>query len=182
MYVASGIAFLDSTSTTVIRSMITKIVPATEIGKVFSVVEFLKAILTLVAPVVFGKVYEKTLRTQPNAFIFVGIGCKFMVFFTVLIIYITMTRKDTTSTENNEDSPDNISTDLKQELQPVEIVVRSEHQADITKSTISPPTDDGVEKTPMLTVHHKSEQNWFEMYDNLHLQINRVAIENIKTV
>ena len=93
IYLASGIAFLASTSTTVMRSMITKIVPSTETGRVFCVVEFLKAILPFGGLAIFGKLYAGTVGSHPNAFLFLSISLKFTTFVIVLIIYLTMRRQ-----------------------------------------------------------------------------------------
>lgn len=93
LYFACGIGFLDSTTTTVMRSMIIGVVPRTEIGRVFSVVEFFKGILSFAGPVIYGKLYEHTLRVVPEAFLYLGISCKVLVFICGIIIYIELSKK-----------------------------------------------------------------------------------------
>ena len=94
LYFAAGIGFLDSTTTTVMRSMIISVVPVTEIGKVFCVVEFFKAILALVGPSIYGFLYEKTLRTVPGAFLWLSSACKCVVFVVGLIVYFELSKRD----------------------------------------------------------------------------------------
>ena len=92
LYAGCAIAFLDSTSTTVFRSLISKIVQPDEIGKVFSVLAIFQAMLPFLGTPLFGMLYKNTVATQPNAFVFLIIAIKGLVFFVVLIVYIEMTR------------------------------------------------------------------------------------------
>ena len=94
LYLGSGIGFLDSTTTTVMRSMIIGLVPVTEIGKVFSVVEFFKGILAFAGPIIYGVLYEKTVRTVPEAFLYLITALKCLVLIASIIIYIGLMRYD----------------------------------------------------------------------------------------
>ena len=94
LYLGSGIGFLDSTTTTVMRSMIIGLVPVTEIGKVFSVVEFFKGVLRLVGPVIYGKLYEFTVRTVPQAFLYLSSTCKVLVFLTSMMVYYQLNKRE----------------------------------------------------------------------------------------
>ena len=94
LYFAAGVGFLDSTTTTVMRSMIISIVPANEIGKVFCVVEFFKGIIALTGPVIYGYLYEKTLRTCPEAFLYLSSACKCVVFIVGFIIYVQLSKRE----------------------------------------------------------------------------------------
>ena len=58
LYAGCAIAFLDSTSTTVFRSLISKIVQPDEIGKVFSVLAIFQAMLPFVGTPLFGMLYK----------------------------------------------------------------------------------------------------------------------------
>ena len=87
LYFAFGVGFLDSTTTTIMRSMIVYILPSNEVAKIFSVVEFCKNILGLIGPVVFGKIYEKTVGTFPAAFLHLGTAMKVLVFVVSLLVY-----------------------------------------------------------------------------------------------
>ena len=90
LYIGSAIAFLDSTSTTVFRSMITKIVKPDEIGKVFSVVAIFQAVLPFIGAPLFGILYKNTVSTQPNAFLFLIVALKVKVFLIVVSLYFKM--------------------------------------------------------------------------------------------
>ena len=90
LYIGSAIAFLDSTSTTVFRSMITKIVKPDEIGKVFSVVAIFQAILPFIGAPLFGILYKNTVATQPNTFLFLIVALKVLVFLIVVSLYFKM--------------------------------------------------------------------------------------------
>ena len=85
-YVASSITFLSTVSTSVLRSMITKLVSEDEIGKVFSILEFSKSIESLLCPLIYGKLYEHTLSFAPNAFLFLSMSADILVFVSLLII------------------------------------------------------------------------------------------------
>lgn len=93
LYFACGLGFLDSTTTTVMRSMIIATVPNTELGKVFSILEYAKGLLLLIGPVIYGKLYENTLRTVPEAFIYLSMVCKCFVFIAVVVILIELNKK-----------------------------------------------------------------------------------------
>ena len=83
---ASAVGFLDAVYTTLLRSMITKMVSNDEIGKVFSVVEFFKSIESFLCPIIYGKLYEHTVSTVPNAFIFLSISANALVFIALFAL------------------------------------------------------------------------------------------------
>ena len=85
-YLASSITFLSNVATSVLRSMITKLVTEDEIGKVFSVLEFFKSVESLLCPLIYGKLYEHTLAFAPNAFLFLTMSCDIFVFISLLVI------------------------------------------------------------------------------------------------
>ena len=93
LYFSFGVGFLDSTTTTVMRSMIISVVPNTEIAKVFCVVELFKGILQLIGPVIYGKLYQYTIESIPEAFLYLGIGVKALVFITGVLIYIELEKR-----------------------------------------------------------------------------------------
>ena len=92
LYIGGLIAFLDSTSTTMFRSMISKIVHANEVGKVFSIVGTFQALVPFVSGPTFGFLYKATVATFPQAFIFLIIAIKVLVFFDILAVHLTMRR------------------------------------------------------------------------------------------
>ena len=93
VYVASIICFLEATYTTVLRSMITKMVTEDEIGKVFCVLEFFKSVESLLCPIIYGKLYEKTVSYVPSAFIFLTMACHILVFIAVVVLNVSMRGK-----------------------------------------------------------------------------------------
>ena len=94
LYFASGIGFLDSTSTTVMRSMIIGLVPVSEIGKVFCIVEFTKGLLSFCGPIIYGKLYYYTVETTPQAFLYLSSCLKCLVFACSIVLYILLTKRD----------------------------------------------------------------------------------------
>jgi len=88
LYVGGLIAILDSTTTTMLRSMISKMVHANEVGSVFSIVGTFQAFIPFIAGPLYGFLYKETVATFPAAFIFVVIGLKTIVFFDVLIVHL----------------------------------------------------------------------------------------------
>ena len=93
LYFACGIGFLDSTTTTVMRSMVISIVPNNEIGKVFCVVEFFKNILGLTGNLVYGGLYYATVKTVPEAFVYLGVAVKGVVFLVGVLVYIQLNKR-----------------------------------------------------------------------------------------
>ena len=87
LYFAFGVGFLDSTTTTIMRSMIVYVLPSNEVAKIFCVIEFLKNILGLIGPVIFGKIYDKTVGAFPSAFLHLGTAMKVLVFLVSLLVY-----------------------------------------------------------------------------------------------
>ena len=94
LYFAFGVGFLDSTTTTIMRSMIVYVLPSNEVAKIFCVIEFLKNILGLIGPVVFGKMYEKTVGTFPAAFLHLGTAMKILVFVVSLLVYHELRKRN----------------------------------------------------------------------------------------
>ena len=93
LYFAFGVGFLDSTTTTIMRSMIVYVLPSNEVAKIFCVIEFWKNILGLIGPVVFGKMYEKTVGTFPAAFLHLGTAMKVLVFVVSLLVYHELSKR-----------------------------------------------------------------------------------------
>jgi hypothetical protein len=93
LYFACGIGFLDSTTTTVMRSMIISVVPNNEIGKVFCVVEFFKNILGLTGNLIYGMLYYATVKTVPAAFLYLGVAVKGVVVLVGVLVYIQLNKR-----------------------------------------------------------------------------------------
>ena len=94
LYVGGIVAFLDNTSTTMFRSLISKNVDADEIGKVFSVVGVFQALLPFASGPIFGYLYKSTVAFQPNAFLFLVISIKILLFIVVFCVNRGMIREE----------------------------------------------------------------------------------------
>ena len=68
-------------------------VPSAEIGKVFSILEVAKGITQLIAPPIYGHLYKSTLRTVPEAFLYLKIACKCLIFIAGVVILIELNKK-----------------------------------------------------------------------------------------
>ena len=108
LYVGGAIALLDSTSTTMFRSMITKLVHANEVGKVFSVVGTFQAIMPFIAGPMYGFLYRSTVSYQPAAFLFLIIAIKSVVF--VIVLFVTKLMRTIIREQRKND-------DLKKQLE-----------------------------------------------------------------
>ena len=93
LYIGGIVAFLDSSATTVFRSMISKAVEEDEIGKIFSVVGLFHAVMPFVTGPIFGYLYSTTVKNQSNAFLFLLIGTKFILFMLVILIRKSMRKE-----------------------------------------------------------------------------------------
>ena len=128
LYFASGIGFLDSTSTTVMRSMIIGLVPVSEIGKVFCIVEFMKGILSFCGPIIYGKLYYYTVETTPQAFLYLSSSLKCLVFACSIVLYILLTKRDSRikkekySHKKDDTLKDNTETQVQNEAMDIDTV------------------------------------------------------------
>lgn len=68
MYLASGIGFIGSLYGSMCRSLISKMVDKSEIGKIFAVTTALEAVSTLGAAPIYTYIYTNTYETFPSAF------------------------------------------------------------------------------------------------------------------
>ena len=117
LYVGCIVAFLDGTTTTVFRSLISKNVDADEIGKIFSVVGIFQALLPFASGPIFRSLYRSTVEYQPNAFLFLIIGIKVLLFMFVFIVNMGMLReerkeKEKLDTGNNSNEEQQLQTKL----------------------------------------------------------------------
>ena len=117
LYVGCIVAFLDGTTTTVFRSLISKNVDADEIGKIFSVVGIFQALLPFASGPIFRSLYRSTVEYQPNAFLFLIIGIKVLLFMVVFIVNMGMLReerkqKEKLDTGNNSNEEQQLQTKL----------------------------------------------------------------------
>merc|ERR1719270_1672405 len=69
VYLAAFIAFLDSTSYSMIRCMISKHVKPDEVGKILAFVGAFQAFIPIISSPVFGSIYRATLEKMPQAYL-----------------------------------------------------------------------------------------------------------------
>ena len=94
LYIGGLISFLDTSAITVFRSMISKAVNDDEIGKMFSVVGLFHALLPFATGPLFGYLYSETVEHQPNAFLFLLIIIKVILFMVVALLKKIMGKED----------------------------------------------------------------------------------------
>lgn len=94
LYIGGIISFLDTSATTVFRSMISKAVKDDEIGKMFAVVGLFHALLPFATGPIFGYLYSETVEHQPNAFLFLLIIIKVILFMVVALLKKMIGKED----------------------------------------------------------------------------------------
>ena len=93
LYVGGVIAILDSTSTTMYRSMISKNVNSDEVGKVFSIVGTFQALLPFISGPTFNFLYKSTVEDFPQAWVFLVLAIRVFNFFVLLIVNVGMKKQ-----------------------------------------------------------------------------------------
>ena len=83
VYLGAIIAFLDTTSYSMIRCMISKNVKPDEVGKILSFVGAIQAFIPMIASPIFGLIYKSTVETLPQTYLIV-IACLYFVDLCVL--------------------------------------------------------------------------------------------------
>ena len=120
LYLGCFVAFLDGTTTTVFRSLISKNVENDEIGKIFSVVGIFQALLPFASGPIFRNLYKATVESQPNAYLFLIIGIKMLLFMVVFGVNRGMLKeegkykkqKEKLDIGNNKDEAEQLQTKL----------------------------------------------------------------------
>ena len=103
LYVGGAVAILDATSTTMYRSLITKIVNPDEVGKVFSIVGTFQALLPFMSGPAYNYLYRYTVSYMPSAWIFLVIAIRLFNFSVLLIVNIGI-RRCTHTTETRKEN------------------------------------------------------------------------------
>ena len=80
----------SSTPTIVIRSLISKIVPKTELGKVFSLLSSLEAAVPLIISPIVVNIYKATIDQFPGSVFAVFSGIYALVSITLLLVYLIL--------------------------------------------------------------------------------------------
>ena len=162
LYFAAGIGFLDSTTTTVMRSMIIGVVPANEIGRVFCVLEFLKGTLSLVGPIIYATMYEQTVRTKPEAYLYLGIALKCVLFIVALVIYIELNKRENRQKMEKYSHKKDDKMKRSDKKQESGNTMKGEELTAI-ESVTPPPKYDDVATNPIIHFHHDSNQKTNEI-------------------
>ena len=84
VYLGAFIAFLDSTSYSMIRCMISKHVKPDEVGKILAFVGAFQAFIPIISSPVFGSIYRATVETMPQAYLIL-LASLFFVDWCVLV-------------------------------------------------------------------------------------------------
>ena len=102
LYIGGLVAFLDTAATTMFRSLLSKSVLADEVGKVFSVFGVFHALIPFVGGPMFGYLYRHTVEYQPNAYLFLLIAIKGLIFIIMFIINRLIPREEKCSLKQQE--------------------------------------------------------------------------------
>ena len=84
VYLGAFIAFLDSTSYSMIRCMISKHVKPDEVGKILAFVGAFQAFIPIISSPVFGSIYRATLEKMPQAYLIL-LAALFFIDWCVLV-------------------------------------------------------------------------------------------------
>ncbi|XP_068620175.1 probable peptidoglycan muropeptide transporter SLC46 [Battus philenor] len=67
MYLGAGVSLFRGLSSPLIRSMLTKMLPADDIAKVFALMCAIEAIVPLISPAIYSSLYAYTIKSFPGA-------------------------------------------------------------------------------------------------------------------
>ena len=85
-YLSSAVGLIAQAPAIVIRSYISKVVPADELGSVFSMVASLEACVPLVTSPLFTYVYKQTIDTFPSAILFISAALFLLITINLSIV------------------------------------------------------------------------------------------------
>uniref|UniRef100_A0A336MET8 CSON013922 protein n=1 Tax=Culicoides sonorensis TaxID=179676 RepID=A0A336MET8_CULSO len=116
IYLATTIELFNSTKVIAIRSLISKVVAADELGRVYSVMSIIETLVNPLTSIIYNYVYAQTISSFPGLFYFMTVGIfavVFIVYFKVNSLvrhFVKMQEKETPATENGIDSNENVQT------------------------------------------------------------------------
>lgn len=90
LYVGATISSLGPVVAPVLRSMISKMVPATERGIIFSFLSVFDNAVPLVSGVLYTQIYNASINTYPQAFFWLTMGTQTVVFLLTLGVHISL--------------------------------------------------------------------------------------------
>jgi len=105
-YLSSAVGLIAQAPAIVIRSYISKVVPADELGSVFSMVASLEACVPLVTSPLFTYVYQQTIDTFPSAILFISAALYLLITINLSIVstLVRMARPDIQSNIESEET------------------------------------------------------------------------------
>ncbi|XP_067630537.1 probable peptidoglycan muropeptide transporter SLC46 [Eurosta solidaginis] len=120
MYLGATFSFMSAITAPMLQSIISIVVPSTEIGKVYSMTSFFQTMSTIVASPLYTVVYNNTLNFYPGLFNFISTAlygvCFIFMFFVFLFDRIANQRLAANTLE--ADQADNSSTKKPPTSQP----------------------------------------------------------------
>lgn len=84
IYIATTVEMFNSTRVIAMRSLISKIVGADELGRVYSVMSVIDTVVSPLSVLMYNQVYKETISTFPGTFYFLTVG----LFTIIFIIYL----------------------------------------------------------------------------------------------
>lgn len=117
LYLSSVVALMSTTPPIVIRSYLSKVTPADELGRIFSLVASLEACVPLITSPIMTLIYNSTLDFFPGAIILTNVFLYIFIIVILSIVYylvrITQDRpivnEETANIIDNEEEPSNDS-------------------------------------------------------------------------
>jgi len=103
IYVGSLFSFLSGSITTCTRSLTTKCVGPMEVGKVFSIMGALQAMVPLVAGPMYAFMYRETVETFPGMYLLFGAGLYLVVMELLTFVYVGMKRSGVLNRDTKDD-------------------------------------------------------------------------------
>ena len=102
-YMGAFIAFLDTTSYSILRCMISKNVRPDEVGKILSLMGAVQAFIPIISSPLFGMIYRSTVETLPQTYLIVLAVCFFVNWCVLIYIDIGIRRMDRNKIEQLND-------------------------------------------------------------------------------
>ena len=88
IYVGGSIKFLSGAISAMARSLLSKIIPVQDSGKIFSVLTSLESAAAILGIVVYTAIYKVTLDVFPSAFFFLTLGLDIIVVIILCVIIL----------------------------------------------------------------------------------------------
>lgn len=121
LYVGATISSLGPVVAPVLRSMISKMVPTTERGIIFSFLSVFDNAVPLLSGVLYTQIYNATISSFPQAFFLLTMGTQAMVFLLTMGVHISLRGKTF-----EEGTTDNVNGLIEEEKLPASIGVAAE--------------------------------------------------------